>query len=43
MSDSSGDPSTNANGKVVAFTSAASNLVANDTNNTWDVFIAVTT
>lgn len=36
------DPAISLNGSVVAFTSAASNLVPNDTNNSTDIF-AVTT
>ena len=32
-------PSFSADGRFVAFKSAASNLVGGDTNNTWDVFI----
>lgn len=32
-------PGVSANGRFVAFTSAASNLVIDDTNNEWDVFL----
>jgi Tol biopolymer transport system component len=32
-------PSISADGQVVAFSSAATNLVANDTNATWDIFV----
>jgi hypothetical protein len=32
-------PSISADGQVVAFSSAATNLVAGDTNHTWDVFV----
>lgn len=32
-------PSISPDGQYVAFASAASNLVANDTNNAWDVFV----
>ncbi|MCW5851107.1 MAG: PD40 domain-containing protein [Anaerolineae bacterium] len=32
-------PAISADGRFVAFYSAASNLVANDTNGTWDVFV----
>ena len=35
----SGSPSTSADGRYVAFYSAASNLVSGDTNDTWDVFV----
>jgi Tol biopolymer transport system component len=35
----SDDPSISADGRYVAFASRASNLVAGDTNNTWDVFV----
>jgi len=35
----SGDPAVSADGRFVAFSSAASNLVANDTNNQSDVFV----
>ena len=35
----SGDPSTSANGRVVAFESTAGNLVEGDTNNARDVFL----
>jgi len=35
----SGDPSISADGQSVAFESFASNLVASDTNGTWDVFV----
>jgi Tol biopolymer transport system component len=35
----SGTPSISANGRYVAFTSSASNLVAGDTNGTFDVFV----
>jgi Tol biopolymer transport system component len=31
--------SVSSDGRYVAFTSAASNLVANDTNGTWDIFV----
>ena len=34
-----GRPSVSADGRYVAFDSAASNLVAGDTNGTWDVFV----
>ena len=33
-------PSISADGQVKAFASEATNLVDNDTNNSWDVFIA---
>lgn len=32
-------PSISANGRFVAFSSMASNLVPNDTNGTWDIFV----
>ena len=32
-------PSISADGRYVAFTSYASNLISGDTNNTWDVFV----
>jgi Tol biopolymer transport system component len=32
-------PSISADGRYVAFTSSATNLVAGDTNGTWDVFV----
>jgi Tol biopolymer transport system component len=35
----SGDPSISADGRYVAFTSEASNLVPGDTNGTWDIFV----
>jgi Tol biopolymer transport system component len=35
----SGDPSISSDGRYVAFTSRADNLVAGDTNYTWDVFV----
>ncbi len=35
----SSGPSISADGRYVAFTSAASNLVAGDTNDRWDVFV----
>ena len=35
----SGDPSISADGRFVAFDSGATNLVAHDTNGTWDVFV----
>lgn len=35
----SGDPQLSVDGRFVAFMSAASNLVARDTNGVWDVFI----
>jgi Tol biopolymer transport system component len=35
----SGDPSISADGRYVAFSSLASNLVPGDTNGTWDVFV----
>ncbi len=35
----SGDPAISADGRFVAFTSGASNLVAGDTNGTWDIFV----
>jgi len=35
----SGDPSISADGRFVAFTSAASNLVPGDTNNSFDIFV----
>ena len=35
----SGDPSISADGRFVAFASGASNLVAGDTNGTWDIFV----
>jgi len=38
-SDSSEDPWLSADGRFVAFQSCASNLVAGDTNGTWDVFV----
>jgi Tol biopolymer transport system component len=37
--DHSEGPSISADGRYVAFDSIASNLVANDTNGTWDVFV----
>ena len=37
--DFSGDPAISADGRFVAFVSVASNLVAGDTNNAWDVFV----
>lgn len=37
--DESGEPAISGNGRYVAFTSRASNLVPNDTNGTWDVFV----
>ena len=37
--DQSLDPKVSADGRWVAFTSAASNLVAGDTNGWWDVFL----
>jgi hypothetical protein len=37
----SGDPSISADGRYVAFYSYASNLVPGDTNDSWDVFVAV--
>ncbi len=36
---SSFDPALSANGKVIAYMSLASDLVGNDTNNTYDVFV----
>jgi Tol biopolymer transport system component len=33
------DPTLSANGRFVSFTSAASNLVRGDTNNSWDAFV----
>ncbi|MBC7334918.1 MAG: PD40 domain-containing protein, partial [Clostridia bacterium] len=33
------NPDVSADGRIVAFDSLASNLVENDTNNTWDVFV----
>lgn len=36
---SSRHPSISANGRFVAFSSGASNLVADDTNNRWDIFV----
>jgi Tol biopolymer transport system component len=36
---SSGEPAISAHGRFVAFDSGASNLVAGDTNNKWDVFV----
>jgi hypothetical protein len=35
----SNEPSISGDGMLVAFPSRADNLVANDTNNTWDVFV----
>ncbi len=35
----SGSPSISPNGRYIVFTSSASNLVTNDTNASWDVFI----
>jgi Tol biopolymer transport system component len=35
----SGDPTISANGRYVAFESAAPNLVRGDTNGEWDVFV----
>jgi hypothetical protein len=35
----SGDPAVSADGCFIVFSSAASNLVANDTNNVTDVFV----
>ncbi len=35
----SGGPATSANGRHVAFSSEASNLVPGDTNQVWDVFV----
>jgi Tol biopolymer transport system component len=35
----SNEPAISANGRYVAFTSAASDLVRRDTNDTWDVFV----
>jgi len=37
--DQSGQSAISANGRYVAFDSAASNLVATDLNNAWDVFV----
>lgn len=37
--DDSGEPAISGDGRYVAFTSRASNLVSNDTNGTWDVFV----
>lgn len=37
--DNSGFPSISADGRFVAFFSDANNLVANDTNGAWDVFV----
>ena len=37
--DSSGDSAISADGRYVAFTSAATNLVADKTNATWDIFV----
>jgi Tol biopolymer transport system component len=37
--DESFEPAISANGRYVAFTSGASNLVAGDTNGNWDVFV----
>jgi Tol biopolymer transport system component len=37
--DSSSDPALSADGRFVAFYSLASNLVADDTNSHWDVFL----
>jgi hypothetical protein len=37
--DESASPSISADGQIVAFRSAASNLVAGDTNGVWDVFV----
>jgi Tol biopolymer transport system component len=37
--DTSASPSISADGRYVVFGSGASNLVANDTNSTWDVFV----
>ena len=34
-------PSISADGRYVAFESYASNLVPGDTNDSWDVFVAV--
>lgn len=38
--DRSDYPSISAGGKFVAFQSRATNLVNNDTNGTWDIFVA---
>jgi hypothetical protein len=38
-SDSDGSPLISADGRYVAFSSPASNLVAGDTNGAWDVFV----
>ena len=37
--DQSEDPSLSADGRFVAFNSGASNLVAGDTNDAWDIFV----
>jgi Tol biopolymer transport system component len=37
--DSSGPPTISADGRFVVFASLASNLVAGDTNGTWDIFV----
>ncbi|MEP0766435.1 MAG: PD40 domain-containing protein [Fimbriimonadia bacterium] len=37
--DESGEPAISGDGRHAAFTSRASNLVPNDTNGTWDVFV----
>src|SRR5439155_409199 len=36
---SSSGPAISADGRYVAFTSLANNLVSGDTNNTWDIFV----